>query len=52
MNSLPLFIFSAVRSGQPIYVARGFAGASVLLAMVLLLFALTRWLARSKVRGR
>jgi phosphate transport system permease protein len=52
MNSLPLFIFSAVRSGQPIFIARGFAAAAILLAMVLLLFAVTRWLARSKVDRR
>lgn len=49
MNSLPLFIFSAVRSGQPNYIARGFGAATILLALVLLLFAVTRWLARSRV---
>jgi len=52
MNSLPLFVFSAVRSGQPLFVQRGFAAASILLALVLVLFAVTRWLARPKVGNR
>lgn len=49
MNSLPLFILFAVRSGQPTYIARGFGAAAVLLLLVLLLFVFTRYLARSKV---
>jgi phosphate transport system permease protein len=49
MNSLPLFIFVSVRSGQQTYVDRGFGAAAVLLMLVLLLFAVTRWLARPKV---
>jgi phosphate transport system permease protein len=49
MNSLPLYIFAAVRSGQPLYIARGFGAASILLALVLLLFAVTRWIARPRV---
>ncbi|MEV4517404.1 phosphate ABC transporter permease PstA [Dactylosporangium sp. NPDC049525] len=49
MNSLPLFIFTGVRSGQPTYIDRGFGAAAVLLTLVLLLFAVTRWLARPKV---
>jgi phosphate transport system permease protein len=48
MNSLPLFIFSAVRSGQPLFIARGFGAASVLLGIVLLLFVAIRFLARDK----
>jgi phosphate transport system permease protein len=48
MNSLPLFIFSAVRSGQPLYIARGFGAASVLLGLVLLLFVAIRFLARDR----
>jgi phosphate transport system permease protein len=52
MNSLPLYIFTAVRSGQPVYIMRGFAAASILLALVLLLFAVTRFLARTKVGNR
>ncbi|GAB3854117.1 phosphate ABC transporter permease PstA [Dactylosporangium cerinum] len=49
MNSLPLFIFTAVRSGQPEFIARGFGAGAVLLLLVLLLFAVARWLARPKV---
>ncbi len=52
MNSLPLFIFSSVRSGQPLYIARGYGAAALLLALVLTLFVLTRFLARNKSRGR
>ena len=48
MNSLPLFTFSAVRSGEPLYIARGFGAASVLLAAVLMLFVLIRFLARDR----
>jgi phosphate transport system permease protein len=49
MNSLPLYIFGAVRSGQPVLIARGYGAAAVLLALVLALFCLTRYLARDKV---
>jgi phosphate transport system permease protein len=52
MNSLPLFAFSAVRSGQPAYIARGFGAASVLLGFVLALFAVMRLLARQRTGGR
>jgi len=52
MNSLPLFVFSAVRSGEPEFIARGFGAASVLLVLVLVLFIITRLLARQKVSGR
>jgi phosphate transport system permease protein len=52
MNSLPLFIFSAVRSGQSLYITRGYGAASVLLTLVLVLFVTTRFLARDKVHGR
>lgn len=48
MNSLPLFVFSAVRSGEPLFIARGFGAATVLLAVVLLLFVVIRFLARDK----
>ena len=50
MNSLPLFVFSAVRSGEPLFIQRGFAAAAVLLALVLALFVLARRIARP--RGR
>jgi phosphate transport system permease protein len=48
MNSLPLFIFSAVLSGQPNFVTRGYGAAAVLLLFVLILFATARFLARDK----
>ncbi|MCW2673218.1 MAG: Phosphate transport system permease protein PstA [Frankiales bacterium] len=52
MNSLPLYIFSAVRSGQPNFIARGFGAATVLLALVTVLFALARYLARPRRGNR
>ncbi|MCL1869974.1 MAG: phosphate ABC transporter permease PstA [Promicromonosporaceae bacterium] len=52
MNSLPLFVFSTVRSGEPVYIQRGFAAAAVLLTLVLLLFVTTRFLARRKGGSR
>ncbi|MDQ1750666.1 MAG: phosphate transport system permease protein, partial [Pseudonocardiales bacterium] len=52
MNSLPLFIFSAVRSGQDKFIARGYGAAALLLGLVLALFILTRFLARDRVPGR
>lgn len=48
MNSLPLYIYSTVRSGEPLEIARAFAAASVLLGLVLLLFVVARLLARPK----
>lgn len=48
MNSLPLFIYSSVRSGEPLYIARGFGAASVLLGLVLILFIVTRLIARTR----
>ena len=48
MNSLPLFVFSAVRSGQPLFITRGFGAAAVLLALVLILFVIMRLLARQQ----
>jgi phosphate transport system permease protein len=52
MNSLPLFIFSTVRSGEPIYIARAFGAAAILLALVLVLFVTARLLARPPRPGR
>jgi phosphate transport system permease protein len=52
MNSLPLFVFSAVRSGQDLFIARGYGAAALLLALVLVLFTTARFLARDKVRTR
>ena len=48
MNSLPLYVFSAVRSGQSLYILRGFGAASVLLLLVLVLFVIMRRLARQQ----
>ena len=48
MNSLPLFIYTAYITGEPAAIARAFGAASVLLAMVLVLFVATRFLARVK----
>jgi phosphate transport system permease protein len=52
MNSLPLFIYSSVTSGEPLYKARGFAACSVLLAVGLILFTLMRLLARQRTASR
>ncbi len=49
MNSLPLFIFTAYTTHEPIAITRAFGAASVLLAMVLVLFVVTRLLLRDKV---
>ncbi|MEP9363772.1 phosphate ABC transporter permease PstA [Nocardioides sp. CN2-186] len=48
MNSLPLFIYSTVRSGEPNAIARAFAAATVLLAIVMILFVTARLIARPK----
>lgn len=50
MNSLPLFIITSVRSGQPLAIARGYGAAALLLTLVLVLFVTARYLARDKVR--
>jgi len=52
MNSLPLYIFSAVRSGQPRFIERGFGAALVLLVLVTVLFVIARLLARPRVGHR
>ena len=52
MNSLPLFIYSAVRSPEQLYIARGYGAAALLLLLILGLFCLTRYLARAKGGGR
>lgn len=52
MNSLPLFIITAVRSGEPLFIARGYGAAALLLTLVLALFISTRFLARDRVRAR
>lgn len=49
MNSLPLYIYETIRSGEPNEIARGFGAAVVLLFMVFFLFIVTRFLARQRV---
>lgn len=48
MNSLPLYIYSTVRSGEPQAITRAFAAATVLLALVLVLFVVARLVARPR----
>jgi phosphate transport system permease protein len=48
MTSLPLFIFTSYQTHQPLELTRAFGAASVLLAMVLLLFVVARWIVRDK----
>jgi phosphate transport system permease protein len=48
MNSLPLYIFAAVRSGEPRNIQRGFGAAVILLIFVLALFGIARWVSREK----
>lgn len=52
MNSLPLFIYTAYVTHEPVEVTRAFGAASVLLAMVLLLFATARFLVREERSSR
>ncbi len=48
MNSLPLYIYTAVRSGEPANIARGYGAAALLLVVVLILFLTARFIAREK----
>lgn len=50
MNSLPLYVYSLVRSGEPLYISRAFGGAALLLVLVLALFVTARLIAAR--RGR
>jgi phosphate transport system permease protein len=52
MNSLPFFIINGVRDSQERYIQRGYGAAAVLLTLILILFTLTRYFARDKVRRR
>jgi phosphate transport system permease protein len=49
MNSLPLYVFTLVRSGEPLYIARAFGAAGILLGLVLVLFVVARLVARQRV---
>ena len=48
MNSLPLFVYTNARSPEPNSVTRAFAGAAVLMVLVLTLFVLARLVARPR----
>jgi phosphate transport system permease protein len=48
MNSLPLYIYTNVRSGQPMLITRAYGAAAVLLVTVLILFVIVRILARQR----
>lgn len=52
MNSLPLFIYTAVKSGEPVATTRAFGAASVLLLIVVILFVTTRILSKDKAVQR
>ncbi|MBM7786450.1 phosphate ABC transporter permease PstA [Tenggerimyces flavus] len=52
MNSLPLYVFNLVRSGEPLYIARAFGAAGILLGLVLLLFVIARLVARQRIGRR
>lgn len=52
MSSLPLYIFTAIRSPEPLFIQRGFGAAALLLALVLALFVTARFLARDKAGSR
>lgn len=52
MNSLPLYIYTAVSSGSPEFEERGYAAAAVLLIIVLILFVVARLVARRKPGNR
>jgi phosphate transport system permease protein len=52
MNSLPLFGYEGLRSGEPLFITRGYGAISVLLAVVIVLFIVIRLLARQRVSSR
>jgi phosphate transport system permease protein len=52
MNSLPLYIYEGIRSGEPNQITRAFGAAIVLLAIVFVLFIALRLLARTRVGRR
>jgi phosphate transport system permease protein len=51
MNSLPLYTYFGIRSGQPNLITRGYGAACVLLTIVLILFVFVRWLATRQSGG-
>jgi phosphate transport system permease protein len=48
MNSLPLYAYTGIRSGEGPFVTRGFGAAAVLLLVVVILFISIRLLARQR----
>lgn len=52
MNSLPLYIFLAITSGQDKYVTRGYGAAALLLAIVMVLFVVARLISRDRIGRR
>ena len=48
MNSLPLYIYTAYETHEPLAMTRAFGAASVLLATALLLFVVAGWVVRDK----
>ena len=51
-ESLPLFVYRNIRKPDTAAIERGFAGALVLLLLVMALFALARWIGRDRSRRR
>jgi phosphate transport system permease protein len=52
MNSLPLFIYTAYTTHEPLAITRGFGAAAVLLTMVLVLFVVMRLVLRDRSARR
>jgi phosphate transport system permease protein len=46
MNSLPLYVFTQVKTGEPMAITRGFGAAAVLITVVLMLFIIARIVSR------
>lgn len=51
-ESLPLFVYRNIRKPDPSSIDRGFAGALVLMLIVLVLFALARYIGRDRSKRR
>ncbi len=51
-ESLPLFIYRFIREPSTVEIARGFAGALVLMLLILLLFAVARIVGRDRTKAR
>jgi phosphate transport system permease protein len=51
-ESLPLFVYRNIRSPSAALIARGYAGAMVLMILVLFLFALARFIGRDRSKRR